>query len=89
MWPSLTVTDPPIPFHHAGVFYCNTQSLVLRARSEIIGSALMNETAVNPKHEIRNPKQYPMTKIQMFQTTHRNTMRRDDGFVFVIKTFGI
>jgi len=28
----------------------------------------MIQMAINPKHEIRNPKQYIMTKIQMFQT---------------------
>jgi len=28
----------------------------------------MIKMVINPKHEIRNPKQYIMTKIQMFQT---------------------
>ncbi len=50
------------------MIYSNTENLVLRARSEIIGSALRDEKALNPKHEIRNPKQYLMTKIQMIQT---------------------
>ena len=48
--------------------YSNMENLVLRARSKIIGSAIRNEKALNPKHEIRNPKQYLMTKIQMIQT---------------------
>jgi len=29
---------------------------------------LWNEKSLNPKHEIRNPKQYRMTEIQMIQT---------------------
>jgi len=40
-----------------------------------MGFALRNEKGLNPKHEMRakhptgiNPKQYPMTKIQMIQT---------------------
>ena len=43
-------------------------NLVLRAMSEIIGSAPRNKKALNPKHEIRNPKQYRMSKIQIIQT---------------------
>jgi hypothetical protein len=27
-----------------------------------------NKESLNPKHEIRNPKQYRMTEIQMIQT---------------------
>jgi hypothetical protein len=46
----------------------NMENLVLWARSEIIGSALINEKTINPKHEIRNPKQYIMTKILIIQT---------------------
>ena len=38
------------------------------ARSEISGYAVAGDTFENPKHEIRNPKQYQMTKIQMIQT---------------------
>ena len=51
------------------LFNSNTGKLVLGAKSEIIDSALRDEKALNPKREIRNPKQYPMTKIQMTQTT--------------------
>ena len=29
---------------------------------------LRNEKIPNPKHEIRNPKQYPMTQIQIIET---------------------
>ncbi len=41
------------------------ENLILTARLELSGSILRNEKASNPKHEIRNPKQYPMTEIQM------------------------
>ena len=47
--------------------------MVLWARSEIIGSALLNKELLNPKHAWsykigRKPKQYRMTKIIMIQT---------------------
>jgi len=48
--------------------YSISENLVLWARSEIIGSALLNKELLNPKHEIRKPKQYRMTKIKMIQT---------------------
>ena len=48
--------------------HSNIGNLVLRGRSEFSGSALRNQKAPNPKHEIRNPKQYQMTKIQMIET---------------------
>jgi hypothetical protein len=38
---------------------------VLWARSDILGLAFANNADLNPKHEIRNSKQYKMTKIQM------------------------
>jgi hypothetical protein len=48
--------------------YSICENLVLWARSEIIGSALLDKAFLNPKHEIRKPKQYRMTKIKMIQT---------------------
>jgi hypothetical protein len=36
---------------------------------------------INPKHEIRNSKQYPMFKIQMFKTTAM-AKAANNGFVF-------
>ena len=50
------------------VIYSINENLVLRARSEIIGSALLNKEFLNPKHEIWKTKQYRMTKIKMIQT---------------------
>ena len=58
----------PLRITFPGAFYSNNENLVLWARSEIIGSALGNKESLNPKHEIRNPKQYRMTKIKMIQT---------------------
>ena len=49
-------------------FYSIYENLVLWARSEIIGSALLNKEFLNPKHEMRKTKQYRMTKIKMIQT---------------------
>ena len=51
-----------------GCFYSAGENLVLKARSEKIGSALLNKEYINPKHEIRKTKQYRMTKIKMIQT---------------------
>ena len=48
--------------------YSICENLVLWARSEIIGSALLDKAFLNPKHEIRKPKQYRRTKIRMIQT---------------------
>jgi hypothetical protein len=39
------------------------KNLVLWAGSKISGFALANNAALNPKHEIRNSKQFLMTKI--------------------------
>jgi len=71
-----------------GLVLSKLEMLVLWATSEIIGSALIFENAINPKHEIRNPKQYLVTKIPMIQT------RKVPGiammvFVFVIRKFDI
>jgi hypothetical protein len=44
------------------------ENLAFWTRSKVIGSTNDIKRVINPKHEIRNPKQYPMTKIQMFQT---------------------
>jgi hypothetical protein len=52
----------------AGSLYSINEDLVLWARSEIIDSALFNNEFLNPKHEIRKPKQYRMTNIKMIQT---------------------
>ena len=54
-------------------FYSISENLVLWARSEIIGSALLNKELLNSKHAWlykigRKPKQYRMTKIKMIQT---------------------
>jgi hypothetical protein len=38
---------------------------VMRASLKLSGSASRNRKAPNSKHEIRNTKQYLMTKIQM------------------------
>jgi hypothetical protein len=43
------------------------QNLVLWARSEIYGYA-EGGSYLNPKHEIRNPKQYLMFQIRMIKT---------------------
>jgi hypothetical protein len=51
-----------------GQVYSAVENLVLRARSEKIGSALSNNEFIDPKHEIRKTKQYRMTKIKMNQT---------------------
>ena len=48
--------------------YSTMKNLVFKARSEFSGSALLNEKALNSKHEMRNPKQCIMTKIPMIQT---------------------
>jgi len=50
------------------ILYSNIEYLILWARSEMIGSALLNKEFLNPKYEIRKPKQYRMTKIKMIQT---------------------
>jgi len=50
------------------------------------GFARSHERGPNPKHEIRNPKQYLMIKIQMIQRTSRCLHK---CFVFVIRTFVI
>ncbi len=47
------------------IIYFEVKNLVLWARSEILGFAFANNAAINPKHEIRNSKQYKMTKIQI------------------------
>jgi hypothetical protein len=49
-------------------YYSINENLVLWARSEIIGSAVLDKELLNPKHEIRKTKQYRMTKIKMIQT---------------------
>jgi len=49
--------------------YFEVKNLVLWSRSEILGFAFANKAALNPKHEIRNSKQYKMPKIQMTKTT--------------------
>ena len=46
--------------------YSINENLVLWARSEIIAPTLGK--SLNPKHEIRNPKQYRITEFQMIQT---------------------
>jgi hypothetical protein len=43
---------------------------------------------LNPKHEIRNPKQYPMFQIQMFKTAGIVNVA-NNGFVFDIWSFDI
>jgi hypothetical protein len=45
--------------------YFEVKKLVLWASSEILGFVFANNGALNPKHEIRNWKQYKMTKIQI------------------------
>jgi hypothetical protein len=44
------------------VVHSKIGNLVLRARSEIIDSALRNKKALNPKHEIRNNTECPKSK---------------------------
>ena len=43
--------------------YSKLKIHVIWDRSEIIGFAFANNASQNPKHEIRNSKQYKMTKI--------------------------
>jgi hypothetical protein len=50
----------------AGHVQSSIVTLVLRTRSQFIGFALRTpKRRKNSKHEIRNPKQYRMTKIQI------------------------
>ena len=56
------------------------EKLVLWARSKISGNAVAGDTAENPEHEIRNPKQCQMTKIQMIQTTEFSTVFYNTSF---------
>jgi hypothetical protein len=67
------------------LLYFVVKNLVLWARSEILGFALANNVALNPKHEIRISKQYKMTKIQITQ----NFRFCSCGFVWVIGKFDI
>ena len=46
-------------------------SMVFWAKSKTIGFCLTAWEAQNPKHGIRNSKQFPMTKIQITQTMAR------------------
>jgi hypothetical protein len=58
----------PRPLPHSGIFdgrghvHSKIGNLVLRARSEIIGSVFRNKKARNPKHEIRNNTKCPESK---------------------------
>jgi hypothetical protein len=63
---SLHIEARPPP--HSGIFdargdvHSKIGNLILRARSEMIGSALRNKKALNPKHEIRNDTECPKSK---------------------------
>jgi hypothetical protein len=48
-------------------FHSSNKNLVLQARSEILSYA-EGCSRLNPKHEIRNPKQYLMIQIKMIKT---------------------
>jgi hypothetical protein len=50
------------------LLYSNIENLILSAKSEMMGSALLDKEFLNPKQEIRKPKQYRMAKNKTIQT---------------------
>jgi hypothetical protein len=81
------------PSRLIGLMHLLMKNLVLRVRSEINSSASLADKGLNPKHEIRNPKQsrQGVTNDQNSNDPNNKLALHHDYvfFVFVIGTLDI